>query len=221
MKKAKVLALVLAAAMMLSGIGYALWSESIVLQSTAKTGELNVDFVEHPNAGRAYAETEEVSSMNGEEYILLTPDAAPGHEGDDWNDAGYANRDKIYFTAEDLYPGARYLIQYTVKNNGTVPVVLKSTVIDREYGSQELFNSLNAGIKTPANSNIIKPGDYGTYYSTFEVPNWTGGSYEKLSCTFSISLNFEQVEVTRGSINDSLATHPVISPDPVETGNPA
>lgn len=202
MKKAKVLALVLAVALMLSGIGYALWSDSIVLTSTASTGNIDVDFVAaKPNClggeteGRAHAEVNELTLMDGNYYLGHDPVDKAEDASDDWNDA-YFTEDAIYFTVSNLYPNAKYELKYAVRNNGTVPVVLKGQAVEFVDGYEDLFLQLKGKISTEDYSDILNVEDETDFLTSFEVPNWRNHDFENKWCTIKITLNWEQVEVT-------------------------
>lgn len=201
MKKGKVLAMVLVAALMLSGIGYALWSDSIVLTSTAQTGKIDVDFVKYDGdehgtcEERALAEVNELTQMDGVFYLGHTPPDAPDDENDDWNDALFTE-DAIYFTVSNLYPQAKYELKYIVENNGTVPAILKGQVLQLESGDEDLFLQLKGSISTSDYNDILGVDGDAELVTSFVVPNWAGHAYEGKSCVIKITLNWEQVAVT-------------------------
>lgn len=204
MKKAKVLALVLTVALMLSGIGYALWSDSIVLTSTAETGFIKVDFVDtRPNCNdwpiRADAEVDELTVMNNgdvyKNYLKHDPEDAATDPVDDWNDAEFTD-EGIYFTVEKIYPNAQYELKYTVQNNGTVPVIFKGQEVEFVEGDWALFMELKDKISTPGrNVEILDLGETTELVTSFKVPNWTGHQNENQGCTIKITLKWEQVAV--------------------------
>ena len=212
MKKVKILALVLTAALMLTGVGYALWSESIVLKSTASTGFMDVNFVGAERNtynqgiidGRAYAEVNELTQMGGEYYLTHDPDDANTDGGQDWNDAYFITdeaNDTIKFSVRNLYPQAVHEFIFKVRNDGTVPVKLKSYSITSDDEADEneiaLFRQLKNNIKiAPEDIHLAADGEETEIYVTFAVPDWSGDRFEKKSCNFSIQFNWEQEDVT-------------------------
>jgi len=122
MKKAKILALTLVAALMLTGGAYALWNQSINLSTTAAMGNMNVAVVADPSV---YP----MSSMPG------IPDASGLYlnYGEDYmnpmtgsvTNSGH----DIQVTIGKMYPGAKYGLNYTIKNSGDVPFSLKGVSV--------------------------------------------------------------------------------------------
>ena len=96
MKKAKLLIAVLVCAVMMMGVGYAWWTDTITLAGTAKTGNMNVIFT--------------AASVTKASYVTGTTAVDTG------------DTKKVTFTLENLYPGATATINNTVKNAGTIPV---------------------------------------------------------------------------------------------------
>jgi predicted ribosomally synthesized peptide with SipW-like signal peptide len=103
MKRTRVIALVLCAAIMLMGAGYAYWSDTLTINNTVSTGELNVEFL---NTG-VIADPTNVASIT-------------------WATADVEDEvNNISFTASNLYPGASVGYTTTIANTGTIPAVLK------------------------------------------------------------------------------------------------
>lgn len=95
MKKAKLVALTLAVAIMMMGAGYAYWSQTLTIAATVDTGELDVVFVEPTNVNN--------------EYLQYQPnaDATP-------------NNHSMSITWTDIYPGLENQLQITFENRGTI-----------------------------------------------------------------------------------------------------
>jgi hypothetical protein len=112
--------LVLVIALALLGVGYALWSETLTIQGTVQTGEVDVEFSTHP--------VEECIDING---VLTCPeplekaDAANctveflGGETDPNGDNG-ANL--LQVTVTGMYPSYHCKVGFDVTSTGNVPV---------------------------------------------------------------------------------------------------
>ena len=135
MKKAKIIALILVMSLMLTGGAYALWNQNITLTTAADTGVMDV------------------SVMCAQIYSLSTMQAIPGpnwYDGytDDYMNlsCGITNQTHgIQVTVDHMYPGAKYGINFTIKNTGTVPVKLQDVIIARASGDAGLFAQLKGG----------------------------------------------------------------------------
>lgn len=111
MKKTKYLALVLVVAIMMMGAGYALWTDTLVVNSTVKTGILDVDFIE---IAEPVNDPTLVTVYSGIETLSTHAD-----------DNGW-DRDKVVVRIGNLYPGAKVTRTITLKNVGTIPVKVDS-----------------------------------------------------------------------------------------------
>lgn len=127
MKKIKYLALVLIVAIVLAGVAYAAWTDTIVINTTASTGSMDVQFV----ADKTYAElwlwdAEEEDFVEVEEGLALTV------------------RDKsIQVNVDDMYPGLEMGLNFRMQNFGSIPVVCENVVVDFGPNSTEaLKNSM-------------------------------------------------------------------------------
>lgn len=108
MKKTKFLALVLVVAIMMMGAGYAAWQETLTINHTVSTG--NVD-VELANGGIVVHQDSKASNGDG----LARTATVVGNE------------QEATVTLTNLYPGAKVVATIPVKNNGTIPVRYIST----------------------------------------------------------------------------------------------
>lgn len=140
MKKTKYLALVLVVAIMMMGAGYAYWTETLVINSTVKTGKMNVRF----------SEASLVSVEKDEKYATtsLTPIG--------WNTK------QLDLTVNKLYPGASYTFSNTVKNDGDIPAVLTLSM------SEVSGNTISAN-KFKVEGKITVNGIYGIPVGSHEV----------------------------------------------------
>lgn len=130
MKKTKVIALVLVVSMMLMGAGYAYWSDTLTINNTVSTGELNVIF------------TGQNTTRGGDDQIGNTPDGKPkayweayvNHEG---LGAGHngpatvvsADGKTVTTKVTNMYPGSYAQYYGNIKNVGTIPAVFDNAVV--------------------------------------------------------------------------------------------
>lgn len=101
MKRTRVIALVLCAAIMMMGAGYAYWSDTLVINNTVTTGELEVVF-------QGSSVTTDATNVAN----ISLPTASN-------------NNKSIAILATNMYPGATYTLTTTIANTGTIPAVLK------------------------------------------------------------------------------------------------
>ncbi|MDD2402400.1 MAG: hypothetical protein PHI90_06335 [Clostridia bacterium] len=120
MKRARFLLATLVCAVMVMGVGYAWWTDSISVTETAETGELDVKFV-----------TEDVypNTAGTSDYVV------PGTVTTD------AEGKTVTCSFTNLYPGAEARIDLKAKNIGTIPVKLKNATISFDAGSSEALKS--------------------------------------------------------------------------------
>ncbi|MBP8639845.1 MAG: hypothetical protein KBI01_02945 [Oscillospiraceae bacterium] len=123
MKKAKILAVILVMSLMLTGVAYALWNENVTLSTTAAMGEMDLaitcdnhiyplSFMPGIGAlGRTYTYADMEDYMNP-----LTGCVS-------------ADRQSITVTVGDMYPGAKYGLNYAIRNTGDVPFKLKGVTV--------------------------------------------------------------------------------------------
>jgi predicted ribosomally synthesized peptide with SipW-like signal peptide len=104
MKKGRVIASSLAVALMLSGAGYAAWTDSLTINNTVSTGEFNVRF----NA----------ASITKSEYMTATTTNTFDH-----------NSKTLDVVVGNLYPGASANLKATFINDGTIPAQLSSLIV--------------------------------------------------------------------------------------------
>jgi hypothetical protein len=108
MKKTKMLLATLVCAVMLMGVGYAAWSDSVTLAGTVNTGELNVRFENtqlKPFVPKTYASGYATAVFNNLE--------------DDY----------IQFTFDKFHPGVVGVVDVAVKNVGDFPAKLADATV--------------------------------------------------------------------------------------------
>ena len=152
MKKAKILAVVLVMSLMFTGVAYALWNDTVTLSTTAAMGEMDLtitcDNHIYPLSfmpgigvlGRSYTYADMEDYMNP-----LTGSVS-------------ADRQSIAVTVGEMYPGAKYGLNYQIKNTGDVPFKLKGVTITctdnsalfaKLTGSFQFMYQKADGTKTP------------------------------------------------------------------------
>ena len=113
MRRSKFLALALIVSLMVMGVGYAKWSDTLVAVGTVKTGTLDVGFVK-----QNYHDNDGIIDVKVNTYV---------------------QDDKATVTVENMYPGSEAEFQLELKNYGSLPA--KTTIsLDNFEISNEDFN---------------------------------------------------------------------------------
>lgn len=111
MKGTKFVAGALVAGMMLTGAGYAYWTDAVAISNTVSTGELDVSL-----SGSAIS--------NKSDYVTASV---------------VSQADKsVSYKAENLYPGAYFNFATTIANSGTIPAVVSGVTVDNTDASDTL-----------------------------------------------------------------------------------
>lgn len=159
MKKMQTLVGTLALSTILMGAGYAAWDKNIDMTTTAKTGKLDVQFINDVRGTDAwvtgtktdfnqsgYANTGSTHSVkhtlvsgssgwNGSEIAWTRTDARPTFDNDSHS---------VTFKVSNLYPGGVVTLDPAFINSGSIPVRFKSAKVERVSGSVDLYNNLRA-----------------------------------------------------------------------------
>ncbi len=168
MRKVKLLIAVLVCSVMMMGVGYAWWSDSITMATTAKTGDLDVDFVKG-----------EVRDKSGKNIV----------EGE--VKKLYTKPDYIYCELDKLYPGAEVIVDVTVKNTGDLPVKLKSiTFSDKNTGSWDLDSQIDCELV--GSYDTLGVNEEKTYKVRVTVEENANDFYQSKTANFNIHFNWEQ-----------------------------
>lgn len=163
MKKSKFLALVLAVAVMLMGAGYAYWTDSIKINNTVKTGNLEVKLQD--------------GKVDLPEYVEGDAVVVP-------NDTHTAK-----VTLDKLYPGATVHVSIPFENVGDIPVKsagVKFTKPTGALGEYVEVTSLNV------TSGNIEPGKTGNIEFYITVKADAPSSVENDQATFNVTADFTQ-----------------------------
>lgn len=130
MKKVKWIALALVLCLGLIGGAYAWWTDTLEIDGSVETGSMEVYF-SSASAANGYGGYDKAELVDF-------------NEGDS----------ELKFTVTDLYPredpdgngneGDYVKIEYKVKNNGTIPVMLKSMTVEPFHDDDGLFEHIRA-----------------------------------------------------------------------------
>lgn len=206
MIKTRVIALALGVATMMMGAGYAAWTDTLTINNTIGTGELDVQFTD-PNWSSV--------ELTASDYVVLEDvDRSPK---------------TVSFTLNNLYPGANYRTLTEMKNTGTIPAKFdKATIMFS--GDQILKDNIKVNFNCwvfdpngvhidtiiPSQSNIplssletvlentlagvqLEPGAYITLEGesidqlmTFTLDPTVGNEAEQKSLSFTIAVDWKQ-----------------------------
>ncbi len=172
MKKPKFLALTLAVAVMLMGAGYAIWTDSVKINNTVNTGNL------------------EVKLENG---TLTLPDNGEYVKGTAVVDLDVDSTSHIAkVTLENLYPGAKVRVSIPFKNVGSIPVKFDGAPTNTAPIGSDLANYITIDNWSYTDSDIA-PAEGGNIDFDITVdedaPNDTT---ENAQATFEVKANFVQ-----------------------------
>lgn len=162
MKKVRLVIAVVAAALMVMGVGYAAWSQTLPMAVNGDTSHIDVIY-----SG---------CSIDYDEYLDADADVA-------------GNGKSLEVSVKDFYPNAECKFTATITNNGTMPVVIKSftmnplsiPIIAPNYAN---FVMTIASVSTTPGLNIdiastpIQFGDDKTITLTSPVRIEPGDSFE-------------------------------------------
>jgi predicted ribosomally synthesized peptide with SipW-like signal peptide len=149
MKKGRVIASSLAVALMLSGAGYAAWTDQLTINNTVSTGEFKVEFVDDQHYPKIFGRTNEAYITKSIEQI---------------------NSKTTTITVGNFYPGGYVRYEAKIKNNGTIPVVFDN--------AQVAITETQAGFTNALQTQVFvkKYHADGTAYVQGEPGYWAGKS---------------------------------------------
>lgn len=150
MKKTRMVALVLVAAMMLMGAGYAYWSDTLTINNTVSTGEMKVEFIKANGYPKIFGRTGEAYVQKG----LV--------QADDGKSAT--------ITIGNMYPDSYVRYELKMKNTGTIPVVFDNATVAISENQTGFTKKLMTQVF------VAKYHTDGTQYKTGESGYWAGKS---------------------------------------------
>lgn len=192
MKKAKFLSLALAAAIGLTGAGYAYWNDAVTINSTVGTGKVETYFKD-VTAGKTEDLVVKVNgNVNNAAKATVT----------------YTDNRNATLTITNLFPGASVEKEFEIQNNSTMPLQQKTlgimydgtakpndlvikgefTVNGKTYTVDNIIGS--TGVMTAQNTPAIEVGKNMKIKLTVSVPN--DSNFEDQSVTLKIAPEFTQ-----------------------------
>ena len=222
MKKHKILIVALAMAVMCTGAGYAYWTQTLNINNTVNTGNMDVGFISATDA----AWDNGYISRNCSALVTLSAIVAD-------------NKQSLDFTVNNFYPGAGASLDFVVQNTGTVAAKITDVTgnetynkafcdaLNYKYTSIEVCDVLGvplykkvvdlqannvpdlaAGLTTALKDIVIQPGQYivlrangilgsgetaSPGYEILMPSTISGSDFEKSKGSFSLGLAFTQV----------------------------
>jgi len=155
------------------GITYAQWTETLTIETTMETGELDVQW----SVGTGYD-----SESEGYDYSSIS-----GTLEDTDGDGDY---DKIVVTISNAYPCIDYYLPISIENIGTIPAEVASIDIDRgnlTAGTtvEIIDGNLTVGIEFEPNEKLVGVLHVHLGYD----------AAEKVTYTFTITVTIKQWNV--------------------------
>lgn len=180
MKKTKFIALVLVVAIGLMGAGYAAWSDSILINTTVQTGQLDVHFVE------------DAEILLADPHVGIEVDYA--NDGSDSTD-GQSDLDIANVTITNMYPKAEAKVTLRIQNNSTIPVNMNAITDTRSANWNANFEQIGASLRffnaagVALNEFTSNQGNVTSYANPWAFNQLVGaelpiGGYATLSFTF-------------------------------------
>lgn len=177
MKKLRFLSMFLLAALLAAGASYAAWSESIVVNGTVNTGE--VDWYINDVLMQLDNSPDYTCDENFENKYPLDKDVG-STETELVDSDGDGDKDKAVVTVNNAYPGYYNCITFEVKNNGTIPLKMEDLAVTNPNPEVlKLAWSNHSGVTLmPGETDwlivkfLVREGaeENGTYTFTVEAP---------------------------------------------------
>jgi hypothetical protein len=219
MRKVKLLIAVLVCSVMMMGVGYAWWQDSITVATTAKTGDMNMEFAdgseildhsgyitsdfEFGTTTVTETKTERGLTCGKEEGEWVWTGCGFGyyhhHHSGCYGDVTTTETDTITnnkdlrCTLNNLYPGAWVELKVVVKNAGTIPVCFKDVKLTGIGGTDIGYLRCEL-VDADANSAAIAPNATKAFkvrVSVTDEAKYNNESQDK-SATFNIQFNWIQ-----------------------------
>ena len=177
MKKTKLLALIMVVAIMLTGAGYAFWSDVLVIDTRVTTGEFDVQFIDSKLSVREIGKAADGTTTvwNKPAEWLGKPDniQTNGKLFHKISAVGPEKNNKLEVAFSNLYPGSEVRLDATIKNTGTIPAKVKEVIVSEFTGTKnkKLANKLTA-IVSATHKDV--DGDEITYLETERDLSKTG-----------------------------------------------
>ncbi|MDR7855064.1 hypothetical protein [Tissierella sp.] len=124
MKKPRLIGLTLIIVVVLMGVGYAAWQETLTINGNITTGELNMEFVD--NYFYPFGMTFDNKILQRDYFGQCSL------EQDEANDL-------VTVTINDMYPGSTFNYELRANNIGTIPATVDNVVVDLS-NTDDLFD---------------------------------------------------------------------------------
>lgn len=148
--KKRILACVLACAMLLMGTGYAYWTNLLNVNAKAETGKLNVNFTKAEYVGNNFAATGALTAESAYDSTTHTPTLT-----DDKN---------VTFDVTEIYPGHYEVFSTEVNNAGTVAAKLgkiKASISSSNDMTESMIGIAIAGTQSYTTEESRQVDEYG------------------------------------------------------------
>lgn len=134
MKKVKFTAFIMVIAFILMGAGYAAWTDTTEINGTITTGWLDVIF-ENPGSNDS-------DGVNDPGMLYDVGKTKATIIGDD--------KKTLQVEITNGYPGYNSQVEFSLRNDSTIPVKVKEVVIQKDYDNELLvgFDAVNALVGT-------------------------------------------------------------------------
>jgi len=169
------LSLVFVATIMLGA--FAMWSETLKINTTVNTGSVAVEFSKWACNDQG-ADPQLGEPFNNSEHKDVAQCYVSAEKYDE-----QGNVIKLNVTIVNAYPGYHAVVAMAIDNIGTIPVKLYNSSIN--YNGTDLAVSLTH----EGNSTQIHPGEHGTFYLTIDVLQ---SASENTQYTFEVTMTFAQ-----------------------------
>jgi len=161
MKKVKVLAMMLVLSLTMMGAAYAVWQDTLVIEETVSTGELNVLWVPvvTDDSGGNYADHSNDTSVGSLDRLDPGNENIAKNVGNIEVDVDPNDENKLIVTLTNGYPGYQQTVTAMISNNGTVPVALEVTaasdVPEWVHFDIEALNGLEGVVIDPGMTEVV------------------------------------------------------------------
>jgi len=189
MKKTKVIALVLLASIVLMGVGYAWWSETVTIPATVNTGELLVEFVDqHRDLSYPYLFYPYFFPQ-----LYTYPDSAGELE--------LADSHTLNANFTDFFPGLNYTVPFKLQNNGTIPARFKTCIVTCDIIDDSLSEEEEDTLKQELYKHILVTN---LYIRKFDNSGRSTGSVHVINGSTIMLEQLRQYLLNNASMRDLL-----------------
>lgn len=112
MKKNKIISVILIMSILLMGVGYAAWTDTLTINGTVSTGNLEVEFQEECGYPRYFSWD---NKWFEPDYFTV--------------DLSHDAKNPM-ITVNDMYPGCAFWYEMKAENVGSIPVIVESVTVD-------------------------------------------------------------------------------------------